>query len=141
MVGLFLPFFTPFSLGVPFHALFTTLSLLSTLGGELGFAVGILALVVAASRRQIAWCALFALFLVLLQVLPALVFQAMFISRAFVFPNFLDLVAAPPGVLGSFRWVVLLPALLPGAAFIYAAKVVAAEEGGPTVADLTRTPL
>ena len=141
IVGIFLLRDTSFGVGETFIASFATISFVSTLGGELGFAVGILALVVAASRRQIAWCALFALLLVLLHVLPVLIFRALIISRILVYPNFLDLYAAPSGVFGRYWWTVLLPALIPGAAFIYAGKVLAAAQSGPAVADLTRTSL
>jgi hypothetical protein len=45
MVGLFLLRFTPLGSGVRFMVPPVTISFLSTLSGELGFAVGILALV------------------------------------------------------------------------------------------------
>lgn len=92
---------------------FASVRLLSTLGGELGFVVGILALVVTASRREFAWFTLFALLVALLHVLPLLIFQTP------PYPTFLALFEAPPELLGSRTWVLLLPALLPGAAFIY----------------------
>lgn len=141
MVGFFLLRFAPVGLGVPFNRRYETISFLSTLGGELAFAVGILALAVAMSRRQIAWSALFASLLVLLQILPPLILYARTIAQNFAYPNFLDLFAAPPGVFGRYSWAALLPALIPGVAFIYAAKVLAAEQSDRVFADVTRTPL
>jgi len=141
MVGLFQLRFTPLGSGVYFMVPFATISFLSTLGAELSFAVGILAVVVAASRRQIAWCVLFALLLALLHVLPVLIFRELTVFRTVAYPNFLDLYAAPPEVFGANAWLILLPALIPGKAFIYARMVQDGEDRGPELADVTRAPL
>jgi hypothetical protein len=135
MVGLFLQRVTGVGGGKPFMAPFTPISFLSTLGGELSFAVGILALMVTASRRQIAWCGLFALLVALLHVLPVLFFQSLLKFPNSVYPDFLSLFAVP---LGPRAWVVLLPALIPGVAFIYTLMV---QDGRPMVAVATRPPL
>src|SRR5258708_31441869 len=63
IVGIFLLLDTSFGVGETFIASCATISFVSTLGGELGFAVGLLALVVAAFRPHIACCALFVLLL------------------------------------------------------------------------------
>lgn len=94
---------------------FAIYSFVSSLGGELGFAVGILALATTAMRRQFGWFALFALLLVLLNLLPLLVFQT---SMGFPYPNFLSIFELPRGN-GPLAWIVVLPALLPGSACVY----------------------
>jgi hypothetical protein len=114
MGGLFLSRVTDLGGGAAFAAI----SWLSGLGGELGFAVGILALVVTASRRQIAWCVLFALLLALLHVPPLLLFRP-----SPVYPDFLALFTAPMVLFGRYTWVVLLLALIPALAFIYTLRV------------------
>jgi hypothetical protein len=136
MVGFFLLRVTIIASGVRFMVPFATFSLLSTLCGELGFAVGILALVATVSRRQIAWCVLFALLLALLHVLPLLIFRP---SPSY--PDFLALFEAPPVIFGRYIWVVLLPALIPGLAFIYARMVQEVRRVAPEFADVTRAPL
>jgi hypothetical protein len=90
---------------------FATYTLAATLRGALCFAVGVLALVVTAIRRQILWFALFALLLVLLHMVTLLVFRPP--------ANTLGLFSAPLELLGQHAWITLTPALIPGAAFIY----------------------
>lgn len=88
-----------------------SLSYAAMLGGELAFAVSILALVATASRRQADWFALFAALLALLHVVPLFLFRGP--------ASFLTLSVMPPFAIGQVGWLVLLPALTPAAAFIY----------------------
>ena len=129
MVGIFLIRVTSIGSGGPIAVLPplppVIVGLLSTLGGELGFAVGVVALVAAVSHRQLAWGALFALLLVLLHVLP------MFMYRTPAFPDPLALFAAPLAIFGQKTWVILLPALIPAVVFAYA---LIAEDARPAVA-------
>ena len=76
--------------------------------------MGVVALVATASRRHFAWCALFALLLVLLHVLPTFIFWTP------PYPDFLAIFAAPMELFGQKAWVILLPALIPGTAYAYA---------------------
>jgi hypothetical protein len=112
----------------PFTSSFAIYAFVASLCGELVFAVGLLALVATASRRHVGWCALFALLLALLHVLPLLIF------RTPPYPNFLALFAAPLELFGRNAWVDLLPALIPGMTLIY---TLIAEDGRPVVAEET----
>ena len=85
-----------------------------------------MALVATASRRHIAWCALFALLLALLHVLPLLIF------RTPPYPNFLALYEAPLELFGRNTWVILLPALIPAVTWVY---TLFAEDRRPVVAE------
>jgi hypothetical protein len=113
----------------PFTSSIAIYGFVASLGGELVFAVGLLALVATASRRHVAWFALFALLLALLHVLPLLIF------RTPPYPNFLALFAAPLELFGRNAWVILLPALIPGMTFVY---TLVAEDGRLVVAKETR---
>jgi hypothetical protein len=110
----------------PFTSSFVTYAFVASLCGELAFAVGIVALVVTASRQHIAWFALFALLVALLHVLPQFLFQPPV--------SFLALFAAPLELFGRHAWVVLLPALIPGMTVVY---TLIAEGGRPVVAAAT----
>lgn len=114
---------------VPFGMSFVTNRFVESLGGELAFAAGILALVATARRRHIAGFALFALLLVLLNVLP------FFIFRPSV--DFLALFEAPLELAGQGAWVFLLPALIPGIAFGYTLITIHSEGDHPVVAKAT----
>jgi hypothetical protein len=95
----------------PFTSSRATYFLVASLCGELVFTVGILALVATASRRRVGWFALFALLVTLLHVLPQVIFQPPV--------SFLALFEFPPELAGQYAWVFLLPALIPGMAFVY----------------------
>jgi hypothetical protein len=110
LVGSFLLAVTEGS-GYPFISSHATYFLVASLCGELVLIVGILALVATASRRRVAWFALFALLVTLLHVLPQIIFQPPV--------NFLALFEAPPELAGQYAWILLLPALIPGMAFVY----------------------
>ena len=126
MVGSFLLAVTEGS-GYPFTSSRATYFLVASLRGELAFTVGILALVATASRRHVAWFALFALLVTLLHVLPQVIFQPPV--------NFLALFEAPPELAGQYAWVFLLPALIPGVAFVY---TLIAQDGRRAVTKETR---
>jgi len=111
----------------PFTSSIAIYGFVASLGGELVFAVGLLALVATASRRHVAWFALFALLLALLHVLPQFIFQPPV--------SFLALFGAPLEVAGQYAWVFLLPALIPGVAFVY---TLIAQDGCHAVAKETR---
>jgi hypothetical protein len=89
------------------------------------------ALVIAASRRQNAWLALFALLLVLLNALPFFIFESP------VPAGFLAIYDLPIRVMGRGAWIVLLPALIPGTAFVYTLITLLGEHGRPVVAKET----
>jgi hypothetical protein len=114
----------------PFTSSRATYAFVASLCGELAFTVGILALVATASRQHAAWFALFALLVTLLHVLPQFIFQPPV--------SFLALFEAPLELAGQYAWVFLLPALIPGVAFVY---TLIAQDGRHAVAKETRPSL
>jgi len=126
IVGYFLLTVTGALSGAPFLLPWAVYAEVAPLGAELGFVVGILALMATASRRHVAWFALFALLVALLHLLPLVIFKTP--------ATFLTVFQVPVVLFAQGAWVVLLPALLPGIAYVYTLIVA---DGTPLVASVT----
>src|SRR5260221_6037685 len=105
IVGYFLLTVTGAFSGAPFLLPWAVYTEVAPLGAELGFVVGILALMATASRRHVAWLALVALLVALLHLLPLVIFKTP--------ATFLTVFQVPVVLFAQGAWVVLLPALLP----------------------------
>jgi hypothetical protein len=131
IVGLFVLRLTGVVRGEPFTSSFAAYRLMMTMRGALCIAVGILALVLAAIRRQFLWIALFTVLLALLPIVALLILQ----PPVSAFSLFFVLFSAPE-LFGRYAWMTLTPALIPGAAFIY---TLVAADGSHTVNERVST--